>query len=260
VNPLYFGAADRALYGVYLPPKAKQARRSGVVLCYPMGQEYMRAHRAFRQLAMLLQRAGFHVLRFDYSGTGDSAGESDSGTMAQWAADIGTAIDELKDTAEVTRVSLVGLRLGAALAALAAAPRDDIDCVVLWDPIVRGDQYLRELRTSRVGDHSGVAEGGGGVLSIMGFPIPPALRGELERFSLLAVGAPAGSQRHVIVSRDLPEYAEAGAHQPPGIGRVSYEALLSEGSWNEVDQYGGALIPQRLIQGIVAYLVQESET
>src|SRR5918992_3821916 len=114
MNPFFFGSSQQPLYGVYHPPKARVPRRIGVVLCYPLWQEYMRAHRAFRQLAILLAKAGFPVLRFDYFGTGDSGGDSESGDVAQWTADVCTAIDELKDTAGVRSVSLVGLRVGAA--------------------------------------------------------------------------------------------------------------------------------------------------
>src|SRR5215217_413896 len=84
MNPLYFGSSQKPLYGVYHPPKSqpgRPVRTTGVVLCYPLGQEYMRAHRAFRQLATLLTKSGFPVLRFDYYGTGDSGGDGDAGDV-----------------------------------------------------------------------------------------------------------------------------------------------------------------------------------
>ncbi len=263
MNPILFGAGERPLFGVYLPPKAKRARPSGVVLCYPMGQEYMRAHRAFRQLALLLQKAGFHVLRFDYYGTGDSGGDSDAGSLDQWTADVATAMDELRATAEVPRVSLVGLRLGALLAARAAEPREDVECVVLWDPVVTGGPYVAELLGSRVGAResagaAAVTRDDGGPIGIMGFPLTPALRSDLEAANLLAVGAQPGCKRLVVVSQARAEYEQAGRYRPPAGGPVRFEVVPSEGSWNEVDDYGGALIPQRLIQRIVAYLVEET--
>ena len=138
MNPFFFGSSQQPLYGVYHPSRARTTRLTAVVLCYPLWQEYMRAHRAFRQLAMLLSKAGFPVLRFDYFGTGDSAGDSDAGDVSRWTHDISTAIDEMKDTAGVTKVSLVGLRVGASLAAAVAAERKDLDRIVLWDPIVAG--------------------------------------------------------------------------------------------------------------------------
>src|SRR5262245_24413810 len=144
MNPFFFGSSERPLFGVHHPPRERGARETGVVLCYPMGQEYMRSHRAFRQLANLLTRAGQHVFRFDYFATGDSSGASGEGSLAQWLADVNQAIDELKDNASLASVSLVGLRLGAALAARASAGRADIDRLVLWDPVVLGPSYLEE--------------------------------------------------------------------------------------------------------------------
>ena len=55
-----------------------------------------------------------------------------------------------------------------------------------------------------------------------------------------------------------PEYAEAGHSMPAGIGRVSFEVLPTAGSWTEVDDFGGVLIPQRLIQAIVVHLTRET--
>src|SRR5262249_51455446 len=48
------------------------------------------------------------------------------------------------------RVSLIGLRLGATLAARGAAKRaEDVSALVLWDPVVFGTEYLEQLfRTS----------------------------------------------------------------------------------------------------------------
>ena len=258
MNPIYFGTAPRSLFGVYHPPKAAQARATGVVLCYPFGQEYMRAHRAFRQMALLLTKAGFHVLRFDYFGTGDSSGETHEVSLAQWVADAGAAADELKETAEVKRIAFVGLRLGAAVAALAASSRDDVDQVVLWDPAVRGADYLAEIleeRTDSVGNSrsSALSDGTAGV---MGFPVTAALRSDLAAMDLASIGAPAGSGRLVVASHDRAEYRALGQLKVER-AQVRYELVPSEGNWNEVDDYGGALIPVFLIQAIVAHLSQE---
>ena len=73
----------------------------------------MRTHWAFRKLAGFLAREGFHVLRFDYYGTGDSAGDYHESNIGQWLADIHEAADELKDRADVRDISVVGLQCGA---------------------------------------------------------------------------------------------------------------------------------------------------
>lgn len=150
-------------------------------------------HRAYRQLAMLLSRAGFHVLRFDYYGCGDSGGESEESTINQWLEDISTAIEEIKDSSGLTKVSLVGFRLGATLSALAGGMRTDIDSLVLWDPVVNGKDYLEELmnmhqewRENNLPDPSFSSDDNGN-LEIMGFPMTNRLRNDIEKTDLLEI-------------------------------------------------------------------------
>jgi len=43
-------------------------------------------------VAIHLANVGFHVLRFDYYGCGDSSGDSEQGEIRQWLIDILTAL------------------------------------------------------------------------------------------------------------------------------------------------------------------------
>lgn len=262
MNPFYFGDSDRALYGVYHPPRSAGVRETGVVLCYPMGQEYMRCHRAFRQLALILAKKGFHVLRFDYFATGDSAGDGPEGSLEQWRDDIGTAIDELKDTAGVHQVAVVGLRIGAALAVSACRSRDDVTDLVLWDPVIDGRRYIEELLTSPMarvdGDGEAVLSGSGDRLTVgvMGFPLTPRMREGLGKIRLTEQAGPAVPKAKVLVSGEREDCrALSDRFRRDGI-RSDYRCIPSPGSWNIVDNNGSALIPQAIIQGVVAHLTE----
>lgn len=130
--------------------------RTGVVLCNPFGYDALCTHRGWRKLAERLAHAGLPTLRFDYPGTGDAAGmEDDPGRVQAWLDSIGAAVSHLRAWTGVTRVALVGLRLGATLAAVAAqrigASGDGIDDLVLFAPPVTGRRYIRELRAHRQG-------------------------------------------------------------------------------------------------------------
>jgi alpha/beta superfamily hydrolase len=253
MNPFFFGNSKQPLYGVYHPPRAHTSRPTAVVLCYPLWQEYMRAHRAFRQLAMLLSKAGFSVLRFDYFGTGDSAGESDAGDVSRWTHDISTAIDELKDTAAVTKVSLVGLRVGASLAAAVATERKDLDRIILWDPVVGGKSYVEKMVLTE--QASGTAPHGPvGTIGIKGFPLTRRMREGLEGIDLHRLPAPASGRMIMTVSEERPEFV---AFRDALAGRrigMTYRHIPSAGNWDEIDRWGSALLPQSIIQGIVACL------
>ena len=258
MNPFFFGTSDRSLFGMYHPPKARHVSTTGVVLCYPFGQEYMRAHRAFRQLAMLLTRAGFHVFRFDYFGTGDSSGDSMEGSVDQWVADVGTAVEELKDTADVSRVALVGLRFGATLAALAAADRADVESVVLWDPVIKGGEYATDLAEEGVSHESyragRVPERNDGVVGVLGFPLTEKLRAGMNAIDLNKATLPSRTKVLIVVSGESDESKELERSFSERSKGVEYRCIPTEGNWNEVDANGSALIPQAVIQGIVQYL------
>lgn len=142
---LYFGQSQSALLGVFSEAASNVRRDHGVVLCPPIGQEHVRSHWAMRQLSVALNKAGFDCLRFDWFGVGDSAGELHEATLARWAEDLVAAKDELRDASGVRDVSLVGLRFGATLAALGAEEVDAAN-VVLWDPVVFGNRFVRSLR------------------------------------------------------------------------------------------------------------------
>jgi pimeloyl-ACP methyl ester carboxylesterase len=105
-------------------------------------------HWAFQKLAGMLAAAGFHVLRFDYFGTGDSSGDSADGSLAQWTEDVGTAVAELREVAGIRRISLVATRLGAVMALRATAAGLKARDVVLWDPVVSGTDYVARLDAS----------------------------------------------------------------------------------------------------------------
>lgn len=119
----------------------------GVVLCYPFGYDALCTYRGMRRLAERLAERGVPVLRFDYPGTGDSAGDaSEPGRWRAWIDSIKQAVALLRATTGVERVSLVGLRLGGMLAALAAQELGDVDGLVLLAPVLSGKNYQRELR------------------------------------------------------------------------------------------------------------------
>jgi pimeloyl-ACP methyl ester carboxylesterase len=119
----------------------------GVVLCSAFGYEELCSRRTMYELAQSIARAGLPVLRFDYHGTADSAGSGeDADRVATWIRNIGAAIDVLRHETGVADVALVGLRLGALLAAHAAAKRGDVAALALLAPPSSGRAYVRELQ------------------------------------------------------------------------------------------------------------------
>jgi pimeloyl-ACP methyl ester carboxylesterase len=202
-TPLFFGDPKRPLFGAYHPASGGQ-RRVGVLLCYPAPQEYMFAHRAFRRLAETLAQRGYPCLRFDYTGTGDSASDLDTATLAGWRADVETAAEELAELGAVDQVSVVGMRLGAALAADVSASGRRFKDVVLWDPIVRGRRAIEELRALDDQRYamSHVSREAPPIDELCGFAFPAQLRRELDRLDLLQLPRLHAARVSIMVSED----------------------------------------------------------
>jgi len=144
MTPLFFGTSDKPLFGVYHPPTSDQYKSSCCLICNPVGHEYNKSHNALHSLANRLSKAGFAVLRFDYYGTGDSSGESDAGNCDQWLHDIDIAAQELRDMSGEQKINIIGLRAGALLCAHYAESQR-IDQLLLWDPVIDGNQYIDQL-------------------------------------------------------------------------------------------------------------------
>lgn len=132
-------------FGWYHPPAGAGAR-IGVVLCNAFGAEMLCAHAGWRHLAIELAAAGLPTLRFDYAGTGDSPGDDrEADRLGVWSRGIDSAIESLRHGAGVGRVIVIGLRLGATLAAAVAARRDDVAGFVALAPVASGRVHAREL-------------------------------------------------------------------------------------------------------------------
>ena len=243
MNPFFFGSSEHPLFGVFTHGKSPPGPSGSILLCYPIGSEYMRAHRAFRQLNTLLNRAGMNVIRFEYSGTGDSSGDGEDVTVEQWLEDIESAVEELKDNAMDETVSVVGLRWGATLAAMACGERTDVDHVLLWDPIVSGKDYLDE--------HLGLPRPTE-VVGLEGFPFPPALVDGLERLDLRkTLSESTRAEFTALVAEDRPDYREIEAVLAGRNKGELFEVVESSGNWAKADPFGDALIPQRIMQAIL---------
>jgi pimeloyl-ACP methyl ester carboxylesterase len=132
------------LFGWLHTPRSGQAR-GGVVLSPTLGIEAVSARYAYRCLADRLADAGFVALRFDYDGTGDSAGEDDEpGRVEAWLSSVRVAT-ELVQGIGLGRVGVVGMRMGATLVAeIFGSGPASINDLVLWDPCASGRTFLRE--------------------------------------------------------------------------------------------------------------------
>lgn len=235
MNPQFFGnSKQRQLYGVYhKPQRVSDSPARAVVICSPLGQEYIRSHWACKLLAKQLARGGAHVLRFDYRGHGNSSGNiGDQQSLQSWTEDVGHAIDLIREKSNAASVMLVGLRFGATLAALTAEQRYDVHSLVAWEPVVDGESYLKNLRTmharmvdlwvSKISTPSDAKKE-----EILGFEMSRSLLNEIERtkLNLSELYLP-----QLIV--DLESSSRSYSHVEPSLQRTIRTG--DEASWNQL--------------------------
>lgn len=258
----YFGSSPNLLGALHLPQRLR-ARSAAVLLCNPFGEEAARAHRIYRVLATQLERAGYACLRFDLSGTGDSAGDSEDVSISQWLRDLATAAAALQAASGAPRVALVGLRLGATLAALASArglvrPRH----LVLWDPVVSGQSYLRELVEQHhvyLREEMGAAgwdprrlprSAAGLPTEVLGAPVPPALAEELAALDLTRDELTTELCTVISTGRgaELEPLQRALGARPT----VRWLSMTASAAWNTDAALNAATVPMDIVSSIVA--------
>ncbi len=252
-SAFFFGPADAPLFGMHTAPLDRTAQRRAVLLCPPIGWEYMRTHWTMRKVARRLALEGHHVLRFDYHGTGDSSGAADEPTVDRWVEDIRQATAELRHLSGASSVCLVGVRLGATLASLAATGDATVDQLVLWDPVVRGDAYLATLermhgemlsrRTTRVTDAMVSDE-------LLGFPFGPERRRRLASIDLAALDWP-DLPISILETRSGPDHAALAA----AIGSTArIEEVDESADWDDFASTQSSLlvasIPDRIVRAV----------
>ena len=202
-RPLYLTSDAGPLFAWFYPP-ADRATGLGIVLCRPMGSELMCSYRAMRELALAMAEGGLAVMAIDYHGTGDSPGyDDDDNRVEQWMHSIDVAIDALHARG-FADVGVVGVRVGATLAAAVASRRGDLACAVLWAPCKTGKAYAREMKMLALSEAPASSEGGDASVEAGGFLLTAATVGELAAVDLAKLGKPVAPRILLIARDDMP--------------------------------------------------------
>lgn len=128
---------------LHLPENVKNA--PAIILCHGFGGDKIGKYRLRVRIARELCRNGFAVLRFDFSGHGDSDGELEDISITQELDDLECAISFLKSRPEVNKekIGIAGHSLGGEIAILETAKNKELKAVVLLAPTL--DYKLNKL-------------------------------------------------------------------------------------------------------------------
>jgi len=204
------------------------------ILCPPFAEEEKCARRILTEIALDLQRAGHSSLLFNFSGTGDSEGDFANATLENWRDEIVAMCELAQHRKPNAKIHLLGVRLGASLAAQ-VAEKCAVENLVLLEPVLDGKAYLAQLGQRRrlrgmLTDADKIDDRAPEDLD--GWPLGNALKTQLEELQLGRLQLPAKTQLWQIgarreVSPALQVWADENQLQP--------KVLLMPPFWNRLD-------------------------
>ena len=203
-----------------------------VLLCPGVNRDALNAHHPLRLLADELLALGYPVMRFDYPGTGDSCdveglGGAPGEAWTAWQQSLHLAADWLRHASGARRLVFCGLRVGATLATLVAARRDDVAGLVLLAPVLRGHSYIRQLTVEAwLQSSTGAATGGG--LEFQELSLSAETVDMIGRADLRQVALSSGQQVAVFsssASRLLAECVQAWSRSGAAVACAGFEGL-----------------------------------
>jgi pimeloyl-ACP methyl ester carboxylesterase len=253
--PFYFGTEALRLFGWYHAP-SEPATGPVVVICPPLGYDMVVSYRGLRHLAEAAAAAGMPTFRFDYHGTGDSAGSDyEAGRVSSWLASVSAAIDEARRQTGATEVTLVGVRLGSLLALYAAANRSDVAAIVAWAPVHSGRARVRELRAFEKlmsGYDPMPGDIPEGAVAAAGFIFTAESVAQLGALDVKELARPPASRVMIVPRDDVPTDDKLGvALEALGVQVTraplkGFQVMMRDAHATEV--------PTEAIEGIVAWL------
>ena len=225
-TPFYFESQGQPLFAWLHHRVELTGFDHGVLICPPIGYEQLHSHRSLRHLADRLAQQAVPVLRFDWHGTGDSAGtDEDPARLTTWLANIREAVRWMREQLGCRQISLVGLRLGGTLAALVAA-EPEIDNLVLWCPITKGRAYVREMKAiSLTAEAAPRTVDADGSIEAAGFVLSAETAGDLSQLDLLTSFAIQNETSERGGGSPQASPRRADAREPGGLRRPAQKEL-----------------------------------
>jgi amino acid adenylation domain-containing protein len=262
----FFGSAGRRMFGMHHASSLASSGRA-ILVAPPLLQEGVVCQRALWTLCESVAAHGGQAMRFDWYGSGDSAGGSDEVTLAGLQLDLRAATLRLpRDGVQPVRV--LAFR-SACLPVLAAAVEgaQPVD-LVLWDPVVRGgplvDEWRRQHRAQLTGGtrYPHAVRGDRGDAELLGFDVAPGFIEALAQSDFRARALPSGSRLWVVTWPGEAPDVDAFIATQRAAGIALEEAVLhapDRPAWHDDRALENQVFPRRSV-GEVASLLAGART
>ena len=141
--------------------------------------------------------------------------------------------------------------MGATLAArVAARNKKTVETLVLWDPVVSGQEYVEEVLHGSGAQADAVAEA-------QGFPLTSSFLEELRGLELAPLVSALPTRTRIIVSAALRSHellrSELDRH---GRSEMLLEEIGALQAWLEYRDYGAGAIPTKVLDTIAEWVRQ----
>lgn len=232
IEPFFLEGDHGKLFCLHLYP-TDTPPAGGILYLHPFAEEMHKSRRMAAMQARRLAAQGYHVLQVDLTGCGDSASDFGDASWQVWLDDARRAHDWLA-VRVAAPISLWGLRIGAALATDLARTLPPIQRLILWQPVINGEQFLNQfLRIRLASEMLGTGQArndtkslraqleAGDSIEVGGYRLSPQMADGLARLKLSAIppgcpvlwlelGAEAGEQPSPASQRVVEEWRKAG--------------------------------------------------
>lgn len=151
-QPVIFkNSRNQRLFGVLHLP-IKETKSPIVIMAHGFTDDKTGDNRLFVKFARKAAKAGIAVLRFDFTGSGDSEGDFAEVTLNSEMEDLKSAVDFVYNLSEVdnSRINLIGYSLGGAVSIALAAADQRIKSFIGWAPVSDSKSTFQRILGKKV--------------------------------------------------------------------------------------------------------------
>ena len=195
LRPFLLQGSRGLLHATYFAPLGPPHPAGDVLVVPAFAEEMHRCRAMVAMQARALARIGVGTLVLDLFGTGDSAGDHAGADWPTWIDDLQRGLAWLRSSGNGCS-SLLGVRLGALLAAELAQRDGAIERLLLWQPVLAAKPFYTQFLRIRIAAEMHLPDrvkstgelrersAAGEAIEVSGYRVGPALARALDEVTL----------------------------------------------------------------------------